>query len=118
MIIGSLPFEGENTHEVLKAKLIQHPRPLRDIDPEIPPEIEEIVLHALERDPSERYISAAAMESELESPETVTLTGRSRNRQTYKNRKRQFKRVGFVLLVSAAPIVCFYLFLLMFRARP
>src|SRR5262249_2278775 len=49
---------------------------LQPANPDISPEVEEIVLHAMERNPDARYQSAAAMKAELDAPQTVTLAGR------------------------------------------
>ncbi|MGA2786082.1 MAG: hypothetical protein ABSF60_01005, partial [Verrucomicrobiota bacterium] len=43
---------------------------------ELSPEIEEIILHALERNPSKRFPSAASMKAELNDYSEVSLTER------------------------------------------
>jgi serine/threonine protein kinase len=115
MSTGSVPFNGENTYELMNARLMRDPRPPRELNPELTPEIEEIILHALERDPADRYVSAAAMKAELDSPTTVNLTGRYKKVQASTRWKGQVKRVGVVLLITATPIVFFFLFLLIFQ---
>ena len=58
--------DANDTEEAIRDILRgQFPRP-RDINPEIPEAVEEIVLRALRTDPSARYPSAAAMRQELE----------------------------------------------------
>ena len=49
----------------------------RKLRPEIAPEIEEIVLHALERDRNERFESAYEMREALAHPASVRLTNRA-----------------------------------------
>jgi hypothetical protein len=49
----------------------------RTLNPEISPEAEEIVLHAMQRRPADRYPTAAAFQAELDAPERVHVTGRS-----------------------------------------
>ena len=49
----------------------------RKVNPEIPPQVEEIILHAMERNPADRYPSAAAMKAELDDPDQVELTVRA-----------------------------------------
>src|SRR5215467_5636563 len=58
MAAGSVPFTGENTYDLLNARLIHNPRPPRDLNPALTQQIEEIILHALEREPGDRYGSA------------------------------------------------------------
>lgn len=114
MATGSLPFEGESTYELMNARLLRDPRPPREVNPALTPEIEEIILHAIEREPADRFASAAAMKAELDSPETVTVTGRSGKLHPSGNWKRRMKRVGVALLVAASPIIFFFLMFLVF----
>ena len=52
-------------------------------NPQVSPQVEEIILHAMERDPDKRYQNAAAMKTELDHPvATVQLTGRCDRLQT------------------------------------
>ena len=47
----------------------------RKVNPDLSPQAEEIVLRALQRDPADRYASAAAMKAELDTVEHVRVTG-------------------------------------------
>jgi serine/threonine protein kinase len=47
----------------------------RKINPDLSSQAEEIVLRALQRDPADRYPSAAAMKTELDNVATVRVTG-------------------------------------------
>ena len=76
MLTGVPPFEGENPFVVMNARLIGDPVPPRSLRPDLSPEMEEIVLHAMEREPGRRYESALAMKGELENYGTVNLTQR------------------------------------------
>jgi len=69
MLAGALPFPGENPLALLYMIANEAPRPLREARPEVPPEVETLVMRALEKDP-ERRIDAAALARELS-----TLTG-------------------------------------------
>ena len=71
MLTGQVPFSGPNPLAVMNERLLKDPTPPRDLNPEIPPEIEEIVFRALERDPRHRYASAHEMEWDLEHKEIV-----------------------------------------------
>jgi serine/threonine-protein kinase len=76
MVTGVTPFEGESPYVVMNARVTGDPVAPRKLQPELPPELEEIILHALERDPRQRYQSAADMRRELEDFSTVKLTDR------------------------------------------
>ena len=77
MLTGQTPFEGTNPLAIMNARLIGDPIAPRKLDPEISPQVEEIVLHAMEQRPENRYASAAAMKAELDAPEKVEVTGRA-----------------------------------------
>jgi eukaryotic-like serine/threonine-protein kinase len=56
---------GGSPQEVLYRTAHEEPRPLRQVDPTIPAELETIVLKALEKDPSRRYQTAQELAEDL-----------------------------------------------------
>lgn len=75
MLTGKLPFQHDNPWVAMSNRVSGDPPAPRKIVPEILPQAEEIVLHAMQRDPAQRYQSAAAMKAELDAPRSVHLTG-------------------------------------------
>jgi len=65
MATGRLPFEGESPAEFFAAILGREPAPPRELNPEIPVRLEEVVLKALEKDPTLRYQTAAGLRGDL-----------------------------------------------------
>ena len=61
MVTGATPFEGSNPYAIMNARLLGAPVAPRKHLPELAPEVEEIILHALERQPFDRYPTATAM---------------------------------------------------------
>jgi serine/threonine-protein kinase len=103
MITGALPFIGESTFDIMNARLMDDPKPPREINPAVSPQIEEIILHALEREPSSRYASAAEMKAELDSPQTVIVTGRRKGSRWPAKRKEQLRRAGLIFFGGHRP---------------
>src|SRR5580704_2790245 len=66
MVTGQTPFQGESPVDVMNARVGGDPPAPRAVNPAVTPAMEEIVLHAMARDPSRRYASAAAMKAELD----------------------------------------------------
>ena len=66
MLTGRLPFDGESVAEVAVKHFTVVPEAPTSINPEIPPELEEITMHAMQPDPNERYRSIDEMLSDLE----------------------------------------------------
>jgi len=64
-LVGRAPFEGASALAVLRAIVQKTPKPLRDLRPDTPEEADRIVSHALEKDVSKRYQSAAEMSRDL-----------------------------------------------------
>ncbi len=81
MLTGSVPFTGPNVYAAMRAKMLEHPVSPRSLQPAIPPQIEEITLHAFERLPGDRFQSAAEFREALAHPERVALTDRSARRR-------------------------------------
>ena len=77
MLTGETPFHGSNPFAVMNARLSASPRPPSELNSEIPPELDEIVLRALERDPNRRYATAQEFADHLAHPERVQAGGHS-----------------------------------------
>jgi len=58
MLAGALPFTGVTAQQVIASRFIDVPRPLREVRPEIAPEIAVIVHRLLAVHPADRFASA------------------------------------------------------------
>lgn len=65
MLAGRPPFTGATSSDVLAAILQQEPHPLREIAPDIGPELEAVVRRCLEKDTAKRYPSTAKLRRDL-----------------------------------------------------
>ena len=73
--------------------------------PELPPEVEEIILHALERQPFDRYPTAAAMKLELDAPEKVHVTGRSERLRPPTMWQGRWQKMRMYVLAMLVPVL-------------
>src|SRR5215467_9483318 len=64
-LCGERPFEG-SVSELIAQQVSMPPLPLRERMPAIPPEVEQVVLRALAKDPKARFSSVAALSEALE----------------------------------------------------
>jgi serine/threonine-protein kinase len=105
MLTAELPYSGPNVYAVMRAKTNEDPRPPANHHPDIDPHLEEIVLHAIERQPRNRYESAARMLEDLRDPASVKLSGRASRLHpridTYQ-RLRRFLWTGLFFISLAA----------------
>ena len=105
MATGEPPFAGDSPYVIMNARVTGDPQAPRKINPNLTPVLEEIILHAMERDPKRRYQSASEMKKELDDYEAVDMTSRHTRLQAPQVWKSRFRMVpmiiGFVLLQVA-----------------
>jgi beta-lactam-binding protein with PASTA domain/tRNA A-37 threonylcarbamoyl transferase component Bud32 len=65
MTTGRLPFEGDTPVSVALKHVNEDAVPPRQVNPNMPPAIEAIILRAMEKDLSRRYLSAEQMRDDL-----------------------------------------------------
>ncbi len=117
MAVGVVPFDGDNPFAVMNARVTGDPEAPRKRNPKVSPQVEEIILHAMERDPRNRYPSAAAMKADLDAPGSVSLTGRCDRLQTPTAWKRSAKKALWITLAVSVPIVVFLLLVFLILHR-
>jgi serine/threonine-protein kinase len=66
LLAGRPPFVANSPLEVLLMVLERDPLPLRQLQPQVPRELEAICLKCLEKNPADRYPSAAALVADLD----------------------------------------------------
>lgn len=66
MLAGKVPFEAENAVSVALMQLQNDAKRLTEINPDIPKGLEQICIHAMQKDPSDRYQSATEMLMDVE----------------------------------------------------
>ena len=66
MLTGRIPFDGDSVAEVAVKHFTVVPDPPSFLNPEIPPELEDITLRAMQPNPADRYPSADEMLADLE----------------------------------------------------
>ncbi|GGN95970.1 Stk1 family PASTA domain-containing Ser/Thr kinase [Saccharibacillus kuerlensis] len=67
MLTGALPYEGESPISVALKHLQDEFEEPRKLNPMIPQSVENIIVKAMRKNPSERYVSAAEMQSDLDT---------------------------------------------------
>ncbi len=76
MVTGELPFRGESSGVIFREILDAAPTAAVRLNPDLPPELEWIINHALEKDRNLRYQDASEVRAELERLKRDTETGR------------------------------------------
>src|SRR5947199_10445708 len=65
MLGGDVPFKGTSIPSIMKKHLTESPPPLAALGVQVPPQIEAVVRHALEKEPENRTASVEAFIREL-----------------------------------------------------
>src|ERR1700675_184724 len=73
LLTGEVPFTGDSPVEIAMKHLAEVPPKPSELRPEIPDDLDLVVVRALAKEPADRYQSAAAMDADLE---TVARGGR------------------------------------------
>jgi serine/threonine-protein kinase len=117
MLTANLPYEGANVYAVMKAKASDDPQPPSRWVPDIDPRLEEIVLHAIERNPRNRYASANELLADLEDPLRVKPTGRAARLHPRHSWKR-FRAIFMTSLFFVSLVAIFALLVFLARRYP
>jgi eukaryotic-like serine/threonine-protein kinase len=73
LLTGEVPFRGDSPVEIAMKHLSEVPPVPSDLRPDVPDDLDLVVVRALAKEPADRYQSAAAMDADLE---TVARGGR------------------------------------------
>ncbi|UCD17490.1 MAG: hypothetical protein JSV44_00860, partial [Candidatus Zixiibacteriota bacterium] len=111
LLTGELPFKGDNEFAIRDAKLFNDPPRPRDLIPEIPRELEEVVLKAIDRNPEKRFASANEMQQRIDAiraeiPRTAAVEETEPTRRpTGKSRKPLISGIVAAAIVIAVAIL-------------
>jgi serine/threonine-protein kinase len=68
LLTNKKPFPGDSPGEILAAQLQDSgPVPLRELNPNVPPALEKVIMKCLERDPDRRHPFTGVMLRELQN---------------------------------------------------
>ncbi|MGB2873917.1 MAG: Stk1 family PASTA domain-containing Ser/Thr kinase [Gaiellaceae bacterium] len=66
LLTGQVPFTGDTPLEIAMKHLSEVPKPPSELRPEVPHDLDLVVLRALAKDPADRYSTAEEMDADLE----------------------------------------------------
>jgi serine/threonine protein kinase len=67
MLTGAVPFEGENTRAILFKQMMESPRSMRELVPEVPEALMAAVSKGMAKEPSDRYPDIEAFAGAIEA---------------------------------------------------
>src|SRR5262249_9095973 len=114
-VTGETPFGGDSAYVIMNARVTGDPVAPRKVNSKLTPVLEEIILHAMGRDPKRRYQTAAEMKRELDDYEVVEMTERCTRLQAPQIWKARFRLLPLILGFVVLQIVLFLLLMLYFK---
>ena len=90
---GKLPFQAASSNLITDAILHREPLPPAALNPNIPPLLQEIIRHALEKDRSQRYQHASNIRAELQKLKRDTESGRTSTVTTTARRAQRVSKI-------------------------
>jgi eukaryotic-like serine/threonine-protein kinase len=112
MLTGKTPFQGPNPFAIMNDRLMNNPIPPREVNPDITPEVQEVIYRALEREPQNRYSTANEFAWDLEHLDQVGVADRPELRDWKVRRTPLAKQILFYVAMALIPVVIFGLLLL------
>jgi serine/threonine-protein kinase len=117
MLTGRTPFSGPSPLAIMNDRLINHPYPPREANPEISPQLQEVIYRALERDPRNRYPDAHEFALDLRQLDQVGVADRAELKDWKKRRSGRPRKVAFYAALALLPFVLFLIMLVLARHR-
>jgi len=117
MLTGKVPFTGPNPFVIMNERLLNDPIPPREVNPEISPQLQEIIYRALERDPNKRYPNAHEFALDLQHPEKVGVADRAEMKNWKQRRSPVARQILFYIMLALIPVVVFALMLFISRLK-
>lgn len=116
MLTGRVPYVGPNPLAVMNERVLNDVKSPRELNPDVSPELEEILYRALEREPRHRYATASEMMWDLEHEDQIGVEPRA-NRSGGAGGNRPVLNRKLLLYASLilVPVLLFVIMLVLSR---
>jgi serine/threonine-protein kinase len=115
MLSGKTPFTGPNPLAIMNDRLMNNPIPPREANPEISPQVQEVIYRALEREPANRYSTASEFAWDLEHLDQVGVEDRAELHNWKRRKTPLMRQILFYVGMALIPIVVLGLLYLVAR---
>lgn len=117
MLTGRLPFENNYLLTHMNDRVLKAPTPPRKLEPSITPQMQQIVLRAMDQTPRYRYASAHDMAQDLAHMQDVVVEENDVSHRSYRTTAAWNKNLLFYVVLAAIPIILFVLMMLATHRR-
>jgi eukaryotic-like serine/threonine-protein kinase len=102
VLTGKPPYHGSDAAEVMQRVLAEDPRPISELEPGVPVDLQTIVVRAMARDRAKRYPSAKELASDLKRFQTGQLVAAHRYTRGELLKRWLRRHRGAVVVASVA----------------
>jgi serine/threonine-protein kinase len=117
MLSGKLPFNGPNPMAAMNERLLNYPVPPTVANPEITPQLQEVIYRALERDPKNRYAKASEFARDLAHLDQVGVEDRVELRDWQKRKSQSLRKFLYYGGLAMIPVVLLLVMFLIAHRR-
>ena len=102
MVTAEVPFRGSNYLNILSQVLSDEPTPPSQLNPEVSPDLEAVILKAMEKDRGERYQTLEEMGADLASLLSDALATTGARLTANRRRRKAVRRSAFRTMIWVA----------------
>lgn len=118
MLTGKVPFTGSSPIAAMNDRLLNHPVPPSIANPDISPQIQEVIYRALERDPKNRYTSAHEFLNDLDHLDQVGVDAERDELKHWQRRKSHLsRRILYYAGLALIPVAVLLVMMLLAHKR-
>lgn len=111
MATGDLPFKGDYEQAIIYAILNEKPKPISELNPNIPDDLEQLIDKLLIKDPDKRIQSVDSISEKLKSPKEKTRPEKtSQIKKDAQSFSRLFRLSLLTVFILAAVMTAYFLF--------
>src|SRR5262249_13674775 len=117
-LTGMPPLMGDTAFDTMNMHVFEKPKDISEVAPQlnVPEEIEEVVMKALEKNPDKRYQTARELREDLPAPKVLPIT-LSRKRLRIRRTSPVVFATGLVCSIIVAAFSCLLLLPLPFPGK-
>jgi len=117
MLTGKLPFSGPSPMAAMNERLLNHPVPPRVANPNLSPQLQEVIYRAIERDPRDRYPKAHDFLNDLLHLDRVGVEDRPEIRDWQKRKSQTSRKILYYGALAMIPVAVLLLMILVAHHR-
>lgn len=118
MLTGETPFEGSSSKEIIKKHVVEPPRLISDLNPDVPASVCELVQRMMSKKQEDRPQTVVQLREEIEQIKLKLDKGKSKTRLSKGKNKKANYLIQFTAILVGLFIAAIYLYFVEIRNNP